>query len=271
MSFSDKKLRVAILAVALFLAMEALNVAQFFGKCNSWNGHTDASSPCCSCHQSVNAEPSIPPLEQEAALRSRLSGTALPVSDLRLIMPPVQERCASRSRFRSLPVPEEFDRLHLRDYVPSRDQQQCLQACLRAFTQTMLRGCLMNLLLDSGEDLPTEVTMDADLTHLVLHVSRVQRPVAIAAIERMGAPSQAMAKQGSALAVRHLDEVGCSLMFERGQFLTFIFNTGRARKYFQVCLMAMITISASRTKAMPFHDDSDMSSHDNDVMCVKGV
>lgn len=250
---------------AFFVPLADVRTLAQLLRCKSSDGHSDAStSLCCSCNHAVSSEPSIPPFEQEAALRSRLGGPALPVSDLRLALPPAEQIRASRSRFSTVQVPLEFDEYQSRGRGPALDQHECLQACLRTFARTMLRGCFISLLLDDGATVLAEVAMDSDLTHLVVHVQRFRQTFPLMGIEHLCAPSAVLYGRGMLLADSQLDERSCAVTFEGGQFLTFVFDSSRTRKYFEVGLLFLIMVSKSGAKRAPSPDAE--SSHFGSAM-----
>lgn len=152
---------------------------------------------------------------------------------------------ASRAMLSFLQVPREFDAVRLQTCAEDEEQQRALQLCMRAFTHSMLRGCLVRVLLDDGTTILTEVAMDSDLTHLVLHVPRIQHPVALVSIEDVCMPSK-VKRRGTVPSLDQLDERGITLMIEGGQFLSLVFDNARTRNYFQTCLKLVVMAVSNR-------------------------
>lgn len=153
-----------------------------------------------------------------------------------------------------LEVAPEFDSLSL-EYdqlddcspeAPKRaiEQRRLLQASLRAFTRSLLKGVCLRVLLDDGRTLFTEASMDSDLTHLVLHMTSAQRPVALKCIERICAPEDVVRSGVQTTNAAFLDVRCSTLLLQDGQFLTFVFDALRTREYFEMCLKVILMAKA---------------------------
>lgn len=123
---------------------------------------------------------------------------------------------------------------------PAETQRQGLQACVRTFTRTLLRGISVSVLLDDGCTCLAEARMDSELTHLVLHVPNAQHPVSLRSIESVAPPEEAWLPQVGGARLGQLDLCCATLLIEGGQFLTLVFDTPRTREYFEVCLKVLI-------------------------------
>lgn len=182
------------------------------------------------------------------------NSTAVESSGLRAVF-------ATRGGPPPLEVAPEFDSLSL-DYAqldgfspeaPRRvvEQRRLLQACLRAFTRSLLRGVCLRVLLDDGRTLFTEASLDSDLTHLVLHMTSAQRPVALKCIERLCAPEDVVRGGVQTTNAAFLDVRCSTLLLQDGQFLTFVFDALRTREYFEMCLKVILMAKASDEPDMP--------------------
>merc|ERR1711937_1061654 len=108
----------------------------------------------------------------------------------------------------------------------------------------LLRGVSMRMLMDDGRTLPTEVSLDSELTHLVLQVPHAQHPVALASIESVNRSTDV---QDCFVAVSpHVLEDRCTtLIIHGGQFLTFVFESVPVREYFETCVEFFVLAQAS--------------------------
>jgi len=167
-----------------------------------------------------------PPIGEQQGVRSGLAAAAT----------------ATRKGPPMLQVPNEFDGVSLDcSQTPvSAEQRRLLQASLRIFTRSLLRGVCMNVLLDDGRTLFAEASLDTELTHLVLHMPNIQCPVALKCIESICAPEDVMADSVVASNQAFLDDRCTTLVIRDGQFLTFVFDTPRTREYFETCLKIII-------------------------------
>eukprot|EP00913_Durusdinium_trenchii_P035473 g33198.t1 len=136
------------------------------------------------------------------------------------------------SGLRTLQVPPEFEGAQKRvlqgangDLSDQKEQQRCLQVCVRAFTKALLQGVNVCVLLDDHRTRLAEARLDSDLTHLVLHVPHTQHPVALRCIEGVSCPTSTW------------PTVSYS---EDWQYLTFVFDNTRVREYFEMCLKVLI-------------------------------
>lgn len=158
-----------------------------------------------------------------------------------------------------LEVAPEFDSLsldhtQLDDCLPPQqavEQRRLLQASLRAFTRSLLRGVCLRVLLDDGRTLFTEASLDSDLTHLVLHMTSAQRPVALKCIERICAPEDVVRGGVQTTNAAFLDVRCSTLLLQDGQFLTFVFDALRTREYFEMCLKVILMAKAGDEGDMP--------------------
>lgn len=134
----------------------------------------------------------------------------------------------------------------------AEEQRRCLQASLRAFTRSLLRGVSVNVLLDDGRTRLAEARLDSELTHLVLHVPNAQHPVALRSIESVCAPEEAwLPRVGGEVpeGQQPLDDCCATLIIQGGQFLTFVFDAPRTREYFEMCLKVLILAKESSKPA----------------------
>jgi len=152
-----------------------------------------------------------------------------------------------------LSVPPEFNsarqliRAQQGEGAPGREgeeaeQRRCLQACLKAFTRSLLRGVSVSVLLDDSRTRLAEIRLDSELTHLVLHLLHAQHPVALKCIESVCKPDGAWAPPGVADTANQalLDERCATLTISGGQCLTFVFDSVHTREYFEMCLKVII-------------------------------
>lgn len=131
----------------------------------------------------------------------------------------------------------------------AQEQRQCLQACLRAFTRSLLRGITVSVMLDDGCTCLAEARMDSELTHLVLHVPNAQHPVALKSIESVSLPDESWLPQVQRPHMGQVDLCCVTLIIEGGQFLTLVFDSPRTREYFEVCLKVLILARESNSPA----------------------
>lgn len=157
----------------------------------------------------------------------------------------------------TLQVPPEFDEVQ----ATARDGQELhdgLQALIRGFTRSLLRGVCLNVLLDDGRTLPTGAALDSDLTHLVLHVPNMQHPVALSSIEDLCSPSVVYEARGAKLVLPVPQEWCITLVLRGGNFLTLLFEDARLREYFEFCFKVVI-LAGNRPSGVnrPFTVPSD--------------
>lgn len=119
-------------------------------------------------------------------------------------------------------------------------QKSLLQASLHAFTRSFFSGVCLRVLLDDGRTLFTEASLDSDLTHIVLHMTNSQRPVALRSIERLCSPEDVVRGGVQTSNAGFVDGTCCTLLLQDGQFLTFVFDTVATREYFETCLQVLL-------------------------------
>jgi len=118
------------------------------------------------------------------------------------------------------------------------DTEMVLDQALRSFIQSMQYGIEVEVVLDDGQLLGVELSLDARATRLLLRVREVERDIPLDDIVRICSPEQVPTSTVSNR--EHLHE-GCStLMLSSTQFLTFSFDTPRLREYFEACMQALV-------------------------------
>merc|ERR1719191_136682 len=141
---------------------------------------------------------------------------------------------------RALKVPSTFD--GLQDSASNRgdDTGQLLREAIMTFVRTLMRGVVMEVLLDDGNVLLPECSLNFELTHLILDVQDAQRAIPLADVECVAALEEL--RRGHILTTiqPHLDERCCTLVVKDCEFVTFRFDTVRLREYFQTCLRVLI-------------------------------
>lgn len=115
----------------------------------------------------------------------------------------------------------------------------------------------MRVLLDDGRTLFTEASIDSELTHLVLHMTNAQRPVALKSIESICAPDDVWQGGVHTTNQAFLDHRCSTLLLSDGQFLTFVFDAVRTREYFEMCLKIILM-----AKGFTITSGTDASSPD---------
>lgn len=98
----------------------------------------------------------------------------------------------------------------------------------------------MRVLLDDGRTLFTEASIDSELTHLVLHMTNTQRPVALRSIESICDPDDVWQGGVHTTNQAFLDHRCSTLLLKDGQFLTFVFDAVRTREYFEMCMKVIL-------------------------------
>lgn len=123
--------------------------------------------------------------------------------------------------------------------------QGLLQEAMATFVRTLLRGVCIEVLLDDGSVLFPEVSLNYDLTHLVLDVNEVQRAIPLQDVESI-ASAHELERRNILTALRpFLDHRCCTLIIRGLEFVTFRFDTERHREYFAACLELLITRGGS--------------------------
>jgi len=133
--------------------------------------------------------------------------------------------------------PDEIeDQKQLR--LSSSDGELLMDHALRSFTATMQQDVEVQVLLDDGQLLDVVVALNASATELVLRVNGTARTVSLDDVERVCCPEEA-AKACTANS-SHLSEKCVTLVLSSTHFLTFVFETDRLGKYFEMCLRALV-------------------------------
>mmetsp|Transcript_107695 Transcript_107695/g.170007 ORF Transcript_107695/g.170007 Transcript_107695/m.170007 type:complete len:267 (-) Transcript_107695:30-830(-) len=195
---------------------------------------------CCNC-------------TEESELLTAAWRESVEIDDV--VLPKVHSQSAGKETYNSmggappiLQAPAEFEgmrsigSLDLTTPKSATDQQQLLQVCLRSFTQSLLRGTRMSLLLDDGRTLLTNVALDSDVTHLVLHMPTTQCPVSLKSITSICSPDEVAEGTIAFANKEHLDERCSTLVLQTGQFLTFVFDSSRTREYFEMCMKVVLLV-----------------------------
>lgn len=211
-----------------------------------WQCRTDDVRACCATNENEEkltaamvqrldrGESIVPPAASSPPTQrggqSPLRGGQSP---LRVETVPVSARLRT-----SLQVPPEFDAVKTSP-PDSTEQQVSLQGLIRGFTRALLRGVCLNVLLDDGRTQPTGAALDSDLTHLVLHVSNMQHPVALSSIEDLCSPA-AVYETRTSFALPVPDDWCLTLVLSGGTFLTLLFEEARLREYFEFCFKVVI-------------------------------
>lgn len=153
----------------------------------------------------------------------------------------------SPSGQRALQVPSVFDGLHMAatssNGAASRADDgtgQLLREAIMTFVRTLMRGVVIEVLLDDGNVLLPECSLNFELTHLILDVQDAQRAIPLCDVECVAALDDL--RRGHILTTiqPHLDERCCTLVVKDCEFVTFRFDTVRLREYFQTCLRVLI-------------------------------
>merc|ERR1719329_1229375 len=130
----------------------------------------------------------------------------------------------------------------------AEQQKSLLQASLHTFTRALLNGVCMRVLLDDGRTLFTEASLDSDLTHIVIHMTNSQRPVALRSIERLCSPEEVVRGGVQTTNADFVDARCCTLLLQDGQFLTFAFDAVTTREYFETCLQVLLLAKGGLSK-----------------------
>lgn len=149
------------------------------------------------------------------------------------------EASRPNGRLPPLEAAPEFTRWQL-ETGSAEQQKSLLQASLHAFTRSFFSGVCLRVLLDDGRTLFTEASLDSDLTHIVLHMTNSQRPVALRSIERLCSPEDVVRGGVQTTNAGFVDARCCTLLLGDGQFLTFVFEAVATREYFQTCLQVLL-------------------------------
>ncbi|CAK9023544.1 unnamed protein product [Durusdinium trenchii] len=177
------------------------------------------------------------------------------------------------SGLRTLQVPPEFEGAQKRvlqgangDLSDQKEQQRCLQVCVRAFTKALLQGVNVCVLLDDHRTRLAEARLDSDLTHLVLHVPHTQHPVALRCIEGVSCPTStwptvSYSEEPRFFRCRSDRSVPTRVPHHtggQGQYLTFVFDNTRVREYFEMCLKVLI-LAKGRMRDEEYKEASEQS------------
>merc|ERR1719161_2340675 len=117
---------------------------------------------------------------------------------------------------------------------------------MMVFIRTLVRGVVVDVLLDDGAVLVPEMSLNAEVTHLVLGVQNAQRAIPLADIEHVAVAEEL--KQGHIVTTIQnlIDERCCTLVVRDSEFVTLRFDNVKAREYFQLCLRTVITHSGNK-------------------------
>lgn len=122
------------------------------------------------------------------------------------------------------------------------EQRGFLRTSLRAFVRSMLQGVCIHVLHGDGQTVIAEAWLNSELTHLVLHTPKVQRPVALRFIKGICSAEETMYSGQSQ--TRFLDSRCTNFILQDGQVLTFVFSNKDTRDYFEVCMKVVLLAKA---------------------------
>mmetsp|Transcript_89465 Transcript_89465/g.186923 ORF Transcript_89465/g.186923 Transcript_89465/m.186923 type:complete len:236 (+) Transcript_89465:327-1034(+) len=113
---------------------------------------------------------------------------------------------------------------------------------LSTFVRTLLRGIIVEILLDDGTVLTPRASLNYGMTELFLSLQDIQQVIMLEDVENIVTPSQLEDRQRCLLGgVRdHLDDRCCTLFLSTTEFVTFRFDNERHREYFATCLSLLI-------------------------------
>lgn len=167
----------------------------------------------------------------------------------------ISDKTTARShmkRLQELQVPVEFDvssngmpcAAHFVSAVHDDQQWRCLQASVHSFRRAMVRGISVGILVDDSRAILGEVCLNSELTYLVVHMSKEQRPVPLKSITCVCAAKEAVAVENSVL-----DDRCVTIVIDHTSFLTLVFNSTRTSEYFKTCLKVILL--ANGTECTP--------------------
>lgn len=165
-------------------------------------------------------------------------------------------RAVFATRGPPLSAPESFLGLRLEPGQPLKEQRLLLKESLQSFTRSMVSGVCMRVLLDDGRTLFTETSLDSDLTHLVLNMTNMQRPVALRSIETVCTPKDMMEQDLQVSNQGFLDSRCTTLLLRDGQFISFVFDTVQTREFFEVCMKLLMIVKGFASQAMQSHAET---------------
>jgi len=134
-----------------------------------------------------------------------------------------------------------FDRLMCRRKSGQVDTDQFLiQYAVKTFLRTLLNGIVLEVVADNGSTIATDCSVDFEMRAIYLSVQSVKRRILLEEIEAV-LSSEELSRIGIVTSNEaYLNQCCTTLVIKDEQFLTFKFDTVRMRKYFEVCLQALI-------------------------------
>jgi len=155
--------------------------------------------------------------------------------------------------------------------LKENQEPRLIQEAMTSFIRTLLRGMLIEVLLDDGSVLFPETSLNYELTHLILDVNEAQRSIPLQDVESIATPND-LEKRNILMSIRpYLDDRCCTLIIRGYEFVTFRFDTTRLREYFAACLELLIARSDeqkgevnARTVLEAVPDDDDVRAHSTD-------
>mmetsp|Transcript_48249 Transcript_48249/g.134698 ORF Transcript_48249/g.134698 Transcript_48249/m.134698 type:complete len:350 (+) Transcript_48249:142-1191(+) len=128
---------------------------------------------------------------------------------------------------------------------PDLDPEMVLERALQSFTESMQAGIQVDVLMDDGGLLDVEVSLDFDVTRLILRLREVEREIPLDDIVQVCGPDT-LGEKAAIPNTMHINERCATLMLSTTHFLTFSFDTERWRDYFETCLRALLAARRDR-------------------------
>lgn len=136
---------------------------------------------------------------------------------------------------RSLVVPAEFKQVQR---AQNDDQKDLLESCLKSFARSLFHGIHVPLLLNDGQTVLVECSLNLNMTHFVMRGKANEKQVALATVKGVrGPPSQAECAKSP---VATLDSCCAMMLLLGGEFLTFRFETEQACTFFTTCMKVLV-------------------------------
>lgn len=145
---------------------------------------------------------------------------------------------------KGLQVPSSFEDFQMNTVVNNHTakksvlvmekQRSALQAILSRFTKDLLRGVLLEVVLDDGSHVECQCCLDTHISHLTIRAGEAVRTVSFAQVEHV-----CNAEEVQELRTGHefyIDDLCATLVLRESQFVTFRFDTVLMREYFTMCL-----------------------------------
>merc|ERR1712232_1402120 len=136
------------------------------------------------------------------------------------------------------------------DDIAALQARQLVREAITTFIRTLLRGICIEVLMDDGSVLFPEVSLNYELTHLLLDINGTQRPILLADAQFAAAGEFAVEDFMSGMRA-HLDERCCTLIIKDVEFVTFRFDTARLCDYFAACLRVLMSQCPEVEEAYP--------------------